>query len=193
MCNLGLKPDDFHSHGMKVWASAEICYEHPAALGKKYHPLLVVIPALPTCTVEQTGPQSTVSGKVFLLLNVNIDLPSLIKLSGYFSLHNLDKKTPIPPRLRREPLALFVIWCRAVVVALPGWRYSAACARTGSCSPPPRGRSSVGLSSRWQTLLGFGTGAAAAAAAAVGSPRSAAQLQFLVFNQPEPKSKPQQR
>lgn len=87
---------------------------------KKFYPLLVITPALPTWVAEQTGPKSTVSGKVFPLLNVNaIDLLSLIKLSGYFSLQNLDKKITIPPRLRKKPLSLFLIWCKPVVVVLP--------------------------------------------------------------------------
>lgn len=112
--------EDFHSHEMKVWGSAEVCNQPPVALEKRFYPLLVIIPALPTCIVEQTGPKSTVSGKVFPLLNVNaIDLLSLIKLSGYFSLHNLDKKMTIPPRLGKKPLALFLIWCKSVVVVLP--------------------------------------------------------------------------
>lgn len=120
LCNLGVKMEDLHSHGMKVWGSAEICSEDPVALEKKFYPLLVFIPALPTGIVEQRGPKSTVSGKVFPLLNVNaIILLSLIKLSGYFSLHNLDKKMTIPPRLRKKPLALFLIWCKSVVVMLP--------------------------------------------------------------------------
>jgi len=112
--------EDIHSHRMKIWDSSEICSQHPAALEKNFCPLLVIIPALPICIVEPTGPKNTVSGKVFPLLNVNaIDLLSLIKLSGYFSLHNLDKKMTIPPRLRKKPLALFFIWCKPVVLALP--------------------------------------------------------------------------
>lgn len=43
LCNLGVKMEDLHSHGMKVWGSAEICNEHPVALEKVlstagYHP-----------------------------------------------------------------------------------------------------------------------------------------------------------
>lgn len=58
--------EDFHWHGMKIWGSAEICNKHPTALEKKFYALLVIIPAMPTCIVEQTGPKSTVSAKFFL-------------------------------------------------------------------------------------------------------------------------------
>lgn len=66
---------------------------------------------------EADWPQKYGRRKVFTLLGVNgIDLTSLIKLSGYSSLQNLDKKVNVPPRLRRKPLALFLIWCKSVIV-----------------------------------------------------------------------------
>lgn len=111
--------EDFHSHRMKSWGSAEICSQHPAALEKEIYPLLVINPARPTCLVEKTSSKK-VSGKVFPLLNVNaIDLLSLIKLPVCFSLHNLDKKMTIRPRLRKKQLTLFLMWYETVVVLLP--------------------------------------------------------------------------
>lgn len=150
--------EDFYSHRMKVWDSAEICSQHPAAWEKRFYPLLVIIPALPTCIVKQTGPKSTVSGKVFPLLNEHaIDLLSLIKLSGYFSLHNLDKKMTIPPRLRKklsEPSSLFgvslslscCLICNAELSVLTFKAVPHHTSKFLSCLP-----------SRWQTLLNFGT------------------------------------
>lgn len=37
-CNLGIKMQDFCSHGMKSWGSAEICSKHTVALEKKKLP-----------------------------------------------------------------------------------------------------------------------------------------------------------
>lgn len=112
--------EDFHCHGMKVRDSAKICNQHSAALEKKVLPTAGYHPSSACMSSGADWPKSTVSGKVFLLLNVNaIDLLSLIKLSGYFSLQNLDKKITIPPRLRKKPLSLFLIWCKTVVVVLP--------------------------------------------------------------------------
>lgn len=95
--------ESFHCHGVKIWGSAAISRQHLVALEMSIYPLLVIILALPACGVKLTGLKSTVSGKVFALLNVNaIDLLSLIKLSDYFSLHDLDKKMTILPRLRQK-------------------------------------------------------------------------------------------
>lgn len=95
--------ESFHSHGVKVGGSAAICRQHLVALEMSIYLLLVIILALPACTVKLTGLKSTVSGKVFALLNVNaIDLLSLIKLSDCFSLHDLDKKITILPRLSQK-------------------------------------------------------------------------------------------
>lgn len=89
-----------------------------SSIGKQFKQLIIL--ALPTGTVQHTGPKCAVTLKAFPLLNVNaIDLLYLIKLSGYFCWHNLDKKMTIPPRLRKNPLALFLIWCNSAVVVLP--------------------------------------------------------------------------
>lgn len=119
-CNLGIKMEDFHFHGMKLWGSAEICSQHPVTLEKNilltagYHPSCVYMPS------GENWLKNRVFGKVFPLLNVNaIDLLILIKLSVCFSSHNLDKKMTIRPRLRKKQLTLFLMWYEPVVVLLP--------------------------------------------------------------------------
>lgn len=151
--------ESFHSHGVKVGGSAAICRQHLVALEMSIYLLLVIILALPACTVKLTGLKSTVSGKVFALLNVNaIDLLSLIKLSDCFSLHDLDKKITILPRFSQKASTSSLFYlvqvcrcCAAQFVILSCLLKLKAALQHGSkflsCLP-----------SRWQTLLNFGTG-----------------------------------